>query len=123
MIPTSARDYDNYGYRYGNSYGYSRKYGRKYGQEYGDSELVSHAKVEAQLAPYSPSADELLKLEIESYLGTLEAESASKPNRRKKVAAKPAAKKKAVAKKAPAKSRKKAVKKGSPTTKRTPRKP
>lgn len=123
MIPTSARDYDNYGYRYGYSYGYSRKYGRKYSQEYGDSELVSHAKVEAQLAPYSPSADELLKLEIESYLGTLEAESASKPNRRKKVAAKPAAKKKAVAKKAPAKSRKKAVKKGSPTTKRTPRKP
>ena len=139
MIPLAARDYDNYGYRYGYSYGYRRKYGgyysgkygkeygkeygKQYGREYGESEHLPQALIEAQLAPYSPLPEELIRLEIESLAGDLEKEFNPKANRRtrsvKKAAPKKVASKKAVAKKSlPAKSTNRTVKKSASSAKR-----
>ena len=131
MIPLAARDYDNYGYRYGYAYGYRRKYGgyysgkygkeygKQYGREYGESEHLPQAIIEAQLAPYSPLPDELVRLEIESLAGDLEKEFRPKSSRRAKSVKKPVSKKAVVQKTLPAKSAKRVVKKTGTSTKRT----
>jgi len=134
MIPLDARDYDNYGYRYGYSYGYRRKYGgyysgkygkeygKQYGREYGESEHLPQAIIEAQLAPYSPLPDELVRLEIESLAGELETEFGSSATPRKRVTRKQVTKKVAAKKSAPAKSTKQVAKKSSAGGKGSPRK-
>ena len=134
MIPLDARDYDNYGYRYGYSYGYRRKYGgyysgkygkeygKQYGREYGESEHLPQAIIEAQLAPYSPLPDELVRLEIESLAGELETEFGSSATPRKRVTRKQVTKKVAAKKSAPAKSTKQVAKKSSAGGKGYPRK-
>ncbi len=118
MIPLAARDYDNYGYRYGYSYGY----GKQYGHEYGESGHLPQAIIEAQLAPYSPLPDELVRLEIESSVGDLEKEFSPKSARGARSVKKPIAKKTAAKKAVPSKSTKRVVKKVSSSTKRAPRK-
>ena len=131
MIPLAARDYDNYGYRYGYSYGYRRKYGgyysgkygkeygKQYGREYGDSEHLPQAIIEAQLAPYSPLPDELVRMEIESLAGDLEQEFTPRPTRTPRSSKKTTAKK-AVVKKTPStKSSKRVVKKAGTSAKRS----
>ena len=134
MIPLAARDYDNYGYRYGYAYGYRRKYGgyysgkygrsygkqygKQYGAEYGESEHLPKAIVEAQLAPYSPLPDELVRLEIESLAGDLEKEFSPKSSRRAKSPKKSVAKKSVAKKTVTPKSAKRVVKKVGTSTKR-----
>ena len=67
MIPENARDSDNYGYRYGYTYGYRSKrggryggkYGGKYSGEYGEYGAIDKAKVEVELGPYSPLAEDV----------------------------------------------------------------
>ena len=130
MIPLAARDYDNYGYRYGYSYGYRRKYGgyysgkygkeygKQYGREYGESEHLPQAIIEAQLAPYSPLPEELVRLEIESLAGDLEKEFTPKPTKRAKSVKKPAVRKAVAKKTAPAKTTKTVVKKIGTSKKR-----
>ena len=138
MIPLAARDYDNYGYRYGYAYGYRRKYGgyysgkygksygkeygKQYGREYGESEHLPQAIIEAQLAPYSPLPDELVRLEIESLAGDLEKEFSPRAAGSPRSPRKPAAKKAATKKVAPSKSTKRVVNKVGSSTKRAPRK-
>ena len=131
MIPLEARDYDNYGYRYGYSYGYRRKYGgyysgkygkeygKQYGREYGESEHMTQAVLEAQLAPYSPLPDELVRLEIESLAGDLEKEFNPKPVRSPRPVKKPPTKKVVAKKAVSAKSTKQVVKKAGTPTKRS----
>ena len=135
MIPLAARDYDNYGYRYGYAYGYRRKYGgyysgkygksygkeygKQYGREYGESEHLPQAVLEAQLAPYSPLPDELVRLEIESLAGDLEKELNPKPARRTSGTRKAVAKKAVAKKKTQGSSTKRVVKKTSTANKRS----
>ena len=134
MIPLAARDYDNYGYRYGYAYGYRRKYGgyysgkygksygkeygKQYGREYGESEHLPQAVLEAQLAPYSPLPDELVRLEIESLAGDLEKEFNPKSPRRAKSVKKPVTKKSIAKKTTTTKPAKRVVKKAGTSTKR-----
>ena len=79
---------------------------------------MPQAVLEAQLAPYSPLPDELVRLEIESLAGDLEKEFNPKSPRRAKSVKKPVTKKSIAKKTTTTKPAKRVVKKAGTSTKR-----